>query len=70
MSIHQCCICDLEQRFFFYWTSSRYFPKNKCINFIKDLPNKHITFKDLKEGRKVCYGCAGKLGYGVCKESV
>jgi len=67
MGAEQCNACGCFPGVFFYWSTSRGFPKDK----LSELTTDKFQKQQIKTGTvqlKICYECAGKLGYGILKD--
>jgi len=60
MSIHRCQVCGKDPGVFFYWTTSRTFPRDKLISYL-NITNKQTIRAINNDGYKVCEECRRKL---------
>ncbi len=66
MSTHRCRVCHQDPGIFFFWSTTRYFPREKLGEILEK--ENRFEARDVRLGRKavkVCYACAKKLKYGL-----
>lgn len=58
-----CMMCKRETMFYI-WSSSRYFPRDKLMDWLNKNGNSHISKELVEEGVPICFACYFKVLLG------